>query len=65
MYRNYILTALRHLFRNKIYSFINIAGLSFGLAAAIELRRSCFATLLLVPNLRLRARLSSFSSRTN
>jgi len=35
MYRNYILTTLRHLFRNKVYSFINIAGLSLGLAAAM------------------------------
>ncbi len=35
MYRNYIVTALRHLFRHKTYSFINIAGLSFGLASAM------------------------------
>jgi putative ABC transport system permease protein len=35
MYRNYILTTFRHLFRNKIYSLINIAGLSLGLAAAM------------------------------
>jgi len=35
MYRNYILTTLRALFRNKVYSFINIAGLSLGLAAAM------------------------------
>lgn len=58
MYRNYIITALRHLFRNKAYSFINIAGLSLGLASAIELRQSCGPSLFLVPNLRLRARLS-------
>jgi putative ABC transport system permease protein len=35
MLRNYLLTALRHLTRNKIYSFVNIAGLSTGLAAAM------------------------------
>jgi putative ABC transport system permease protein len=35
MYRNYLLTALRHLVRNKTYAFINIAGLSLGLAAAM------------------------------
>ncbi len=35
MYRNYLITALRHLFRHKVYSFINIAGLSFGLASAM------------------------------
>jgi putative ABC transport system permease protein len=35
MFRNYIKTALRNLFRHKIYSFINIIGLSFGLASAM------------------------------
>ena len=35
MYRNYLITALRHLFRHKTYSFINIAGLSEGLACAM------------------------------
>jgi len=35
MYRNYLLPALRHLFRNKAYSIINIAGLSLGLAAVL------------------------------
>jgi putative ABC transport system permease protein len=35
MLRNYIKIALRHLARNKIYSFINIAGLSIGLACAM------------------------------
>jgi putative ABC transport system permease protein len=35
MYRNYLITALRHLFRHKTYSFINIAGLSAGLASAM------------------------------
>jgi len=35
MFRNYFKTALRNLLQNKIYSFINIAGLSLGLACAI------------------------------
>lgn len=35
MIRNYFKIALRNLKRNKIYSFINIAGLSIGLACAI------------------------------
>ncbi len=35
MFKNYFTTALRNLFRNKIYSFINISGLSLGLAAAM------------------------------
>jgi putative ABC transport system permease protein len=35
MIRNYFKTAIRNLFRNKIYSFINIAGLSLGLACAM------------------------------
>ena len=35
MIRNYFKTAFRNLFRNKIYSFINIAGLSIGLSCAI------------------------------
>ncbi len=35
MFRNYIKTAFRNLRRNKIYSFINIAGLSLGLACAM------------------------------
>jgi len=35
MIRNYFKTALRNLLRNKIYSFINIAGLSIGLACAM------------------------------
>ena len=34
---NYIKIAFRNLFRNKIYSFINILGLSVGLAATILL----------------------------
>ena len=35
MFENYFKTALRNLARNKIYSFINIAGLSLGLACAM------------------------------
>jgi putative ABC transport system permease protein len=35
MFKNYFKTAFGHLSRNKIYSFINIAGLSIGLACAM------------------------------
>jgi putative ABC transport system permease protein len=35
MFKNYFIIALRNLARNKIYSFINIAGLSLGLASAM------------------------------
>lgn len=35
MFKNYLIIALRNLSRNKIYSFINIAGLSIGLACAM------------------------------
>nr|WP_294903782.1 ABC transporter permease [uncultured Lacibacter sp.] len=35
MFRNYFKTALRNLAKNRIYSFINIAGLSMGLACAM------------------------------
>lgn len=35
MIKNYLKIAIRNLFRNKVYSFINIAGLSIGLAAAM------------------------------
>jgi len=35
MLRNYFLVALRNLKRNKVYSFINIAGLSIGLACCM------------------------------
>jgi len=35
MIKNYFKTAFRNLARNKIYSFINIAGLSLGLACAM------------------------------
>jgi len=34
MFRNYLITALRNIVRHKLYSFINIAGLSVGLACA-------------------------------
>jgi len=35
MFKNYFKTACRNLLHNKIYSFINIAGLSLGLACAV------------------------------
>jgi len=35
MIKNYFKTAFRNLLRNKIYSFINIARLSLGLACAM------------------------------
>src|SRR6476619_4263964 len=35
MFKNYFIVALRNLLRNKIYSFINIAGLSIGLGCAM------------------------------
>jgi putative ABC transport system permease protein len=35
MIKNYFKTAFRNLLRNKVYSFINIAGLSLGLACAM------------------------------
>src|SRR5580700_8616766 len=35
MFKNYFKTACRNLLHNRIYSFINIAGLSIGLACAM------------------------------
>src|ERR1700750_347989 len=35
MLRNYLKTAWRNLWKNKTYSFINIAGLAIGMAACI------------------------------
>ena len=35
MYKNYLLIAWRNLRRNKVYAFINIAGLSLGLGCAM------------------------------
>ena len=35
MFKNYLAVAVRNLLRNKIYAFINIAGLSIGLACAM------------------------------
>jgi predicted permease len=35
MFRNYLVTALRTIFRQKVFSFINIMGLAFGLACAL------------------------------
>ncbi len=37
MIRNYLLIALRNLFKNKVYSFINISGLAVGLACCISI----------------------------
>ena len=34
MFRNYFVTALRHLQRRKLFSFINIAGLALGIAVS-------------------------------
>src|SRR5882757_10854009 len=35
MFKNYLITAVRNLRKNKAHSFINIAGLSVGMAVAI------------------------------
>jgi len=35
MIKNYLKTSLRNLMKNKIFSFINIAGLSIGMAACL------------------------------
>ncbi|HUO02334.1 MAG TPA: ABC transporter permease, partial [Rhizomicrobium sp.] len=35
MFRNYLVTALRNFTRHKLYSFINIAGLTVGLTCAV------------------------------
>jgi hypothetical protein len=35
MFQNYLITALRNFTRHKLYSFINIAGLTVGLSCAI------------------------------
>lgn len=35
MFRNYIITALRNLYKNKVFSLINVLGLSVGLASFI------------------------------
>lgn len=35
MFRNYIKTAFRNLFKNKLYAFINVFGLTVGLAACL------------------------------
>jgi putative ABC transport system permease protein len=35
MFKNYLITALRNFKKNKIYSFINIAGLALGLTCAM------------------------------
>jgi putative ABC transport system permease protein len=35
MFRNYFKIAWRNLWKNKVYSIINIAGLAIGMAACI------------------------------
>lgn len=35
MFKNYLIVALRNLSKNKVYAFINIAGLSIGLACSM------------------------------
>jgi putative ABC transport system permease protein len=35
MFRNYLTVALRNLIRHKLYSIINIAGLTVGLACVL------------------------------
>jgi ABC-type lipoprotein release transport system permease subunit len=35
MFINYVVTALRNLWRNKVFSFINILGLAFGLTCSL------------------------------
>lgn len=35
MLKNYALITIRNLFRNKVYSFINIAGLAIGLTCSM------------------------------
>ena len=35
MLQNYLLTALRHLFRNQLYSLINVIGLAIGISSCI------------------------------
>ena len=35
MLRNYLTVALRNLFRQKVYSFVNIAGLAIGIATCV------------------------------
>lgn len=39
MFRYYVVTAARGLLRHKLYSFINVAGFSIALAAAILITR--------------------------
>jgi putative ABC transport system permease protein len=35
MFQNYLITALRNFSRHKLYSFINVAGLTVGFTCAI------------------------------
>ena len=38
MFKNYFLLAWRHLGKNRGYTFINVAGLSIGMAIALDHR---------------------------
>ena len=42
MFKNYIITAYRNIFRNKYFSIINIAGLAIGMAACIMIGQYVF-----------------------
>ena len=35
MFKNYFITALRNLWRNKVFSVINIVGLAFGITCSL------------------------------
>lgn len=35
MFKNYVLITIRNIFKNRIYSFINVAGLSIGIACCL------------------------------
>ncbi len=35
MFKNYLLVAIRNIFRNKLFSFVNILGLAFGIGSAL------------------------------
>ena len=37
MFKNYLKIALRNIYKHKVYSFINIAGLAIGVAACLLL----------------------------
>ena len=35
MFRNYLAVAVRNILRNKLFSFVNILGLAFGMSSAL------------------------------